>query len=76
MEVVPAEFGTETASYKKSEFGSSISTSPATFTTDYESIEVKPATARWEMSDTPAADCESTDPNGCPYWYYIGIPAE
>ena len=76
LEVIPAEFGTETASYKKREFGSSISTSPATFTTDYETVEVKPATARWEMSDTPAADCQSSDPNDCRYWCYKGIPAE
>lgn len=76
LEVIPAEYGTETLTYKKREFGSSISTTPASFTTDYETIEVKPATARWEMSDTPAADCQSSDPNDCRYWCYKGIPAE
>ena len=43
---------------------------------DSETIEVKPKTARWEMSDTPAADCASSDPNDCRYWCYKGIPAE
>ena len=76
LEVIPAEWGTETLTYKKREYGSSIKTTPASFTTDYETIEVKPATARWEMSDTPAADCASSDPNDCRYWCYKGIPAE
>jgi outer membrane protein OmpA-like peptidoglycan-associated protein len=74
--VVPAEFGTETLTYKKREFGSSIKTTAATFTPDFETIEIKPASARWEMSDTPAADCQSSDPNDCRYWCYKGIPAE
>lgn len=76
LEVIPAEWGTETLSYKKREYGSSIRTTPASFTTDYESIEVKPATARWEMSDTPAAECESSNPDDCRYWCYKAIPAE
>lgn len=76
LEVIPAEWGTETLSYKKREYGSSIRTTPASFTTDYESIEVKPATARWEMSDTPAAECASSNPDDCRYWCYKGIPAE
>ena len=76
LEVIPAEWGTETLTYKKREFGSTIRTSPASFSSDYETIEVKPATARWEMSDTPAADCASSDPNDCRYWCYKGIPAE
>jgi outer membrane protein OmpA-like peptidoglycan-associated protein len=37
---------------------------------------VKPETARWEMSDTPAAECASSDPNDCRYWCYKAIPAE
>ncbi|MBX2826949.1 MAG: OmpA family protein [Flavobacteriaceae bacterium] len=76
LEVIPAEYGTETITYVKREFGSSIATIPASFTSDYESIEVKPKTARWEMSETPAAECASSDPNDCRYWCYKGIPAE
>lgn len=76
LEVIPAEYGTETITYVKREFGSSIRTTPASFTGDYESIEVKPKTARWEMSDTPAAECASSDPNDCRYWCYKGVPAE
>lgn len=74
--VEPAEFGTETINYTKREYGSSIRTTPASFSTDFETIEVKPATARWEMSDTPAAECASSDPNDCRYWCYKGVPAE
>jgi outer membrane protein OmpA-like peptidoglycan-associated protein len=76
LEVIPAEWGTETLTYKKREYGSSIRTTAASFTTDYESIEVKPASAKWEMSDTPAADCQSSDPNDCRYWCYKSIPAQ
>ena len=76
LEVIPAKWGTETLTYKKREYGSSIKTVPASFSTDYESIETKPATAKWEMSDTPAADCQSSDPNDCRYWCYKSIPAQ
>ena len=76
LEVIPAEWGTETLTYKKREYGTSIRTTPASFTTDVETIEVKPVTARWEMSDTPAAECASSDPNDCRYWCYKGVPAE
>lgn len=76
LEIIPAEWGSETLTYQKREYGSSIRTTPASFTTDYESIEIKPATARWEMSDTPAAECESSNPDDCRYWCYKGIPAE
>jgi len=76
LEVIPAEWGTETLTYNKREYGSSIRTTPASFTTDYETIEIKPVTARWEMSDTPAAECASSNPDDCRYWCYKGIPAE
>lgn len=76
LEVIPAEWGTETLSYNKREYGSSIRVTPASFTSDFETVEVKPATARWEMSDTPAAECASSDPNDCRYWCYKGVPAE
>lgn len=76
LEVIPAEYGTETVTYVKREYGSTIRTTPASFTPDFESIETKPKTARWEMSETPAAECASSDPNDCRYWCYKGIPAE
>ena len=76
LEVIPAEWGTETLTYNKREYGSTIRTTPASFTTDYETIEVKPVTARWEMSDTPAAECASSNPDDCRYWCYKGVPAE
>lgn len=76
LEVIPSEWGTETLTYNKREYGSSISTTAARFSSDSETIEVKPKTARWEMSDTPAAECASSDPNDCRYWCYKGVPAE
>ncbi|MDX1277534.1 OmpA family protein [Oceanihabitans sediminis] len=76
LEVVPAEYGTETRSYKKREYGTSIKVVPASFSSNYQVVEVKPASARWEMSDTPAADCASSDPNDCRYWCYKSIPAQ
>jgi outer membrane protein OmpA-like peptidoglycan-associated protein len=76
LEVVPAVWGTETVTYKKREFGSELKVVPATFKQGYQTIEVKPATARWEMSDTPAADCQSSDPNDCRYWCYKNVPAQ
>ena len=76
LEVVPAVWGTETVSYRKREFGTDIKIVPAQFSSDYEIIETKPATAKWGMSDTPAADCQSSDPNDCRYWCYKAVPAQ
>ncbi|WP_452220732.1 OmpA family protein [Lacinutrix salivirga] len=76
LEVVPAEYGTETLSYKKREYGSSLRIVPAQFSSNYQVIETKPATAKWGMSDTPAADCASSDPNDCRYWCYTAVPAQ
>ena len=53
LELIPAEWGTETLNYNKTEYGSTIRTTSANFSNDFETIEVKPPTARWEMSDTP-----------------------
>ncbi|MGH1386884.1 OmpA family protein [Kordia sp.] len=76
MEVVPAEWGTETITYKKREYGSSISLTRASFTKDFETIEVKPAAAEWQMSEIPPADCNSSNPDDCRYWCYKAIPAQ
>lgn len=76
LEVIPAVWGTETISYRKREYGSELKVVPATFKQGYQTIEVKPATARWEMSDQPAPDCQSSDPNDCRYWCYKNVPAQ
>ncbi len=76
LEVIPAEYGTETIAYRKREFGSSLKVVPAKFSSNYQVIETKPATAKWGMSDTPAADCQSSDPNDCRYWCYKAVPAQ
>ncbi|WP_046757936.1 OmpA family protein [Kordia jejudonensis] len=76
LEIVPAEWGTETVTYKKREYGSSISIVPASFTSDFETVEVKPAAAQWQMSEIPPADCNSSNPDDCRYWCYKAIPAQ
>jgi outer membrane protein OmpA-like peptidoglycan-associated protein len=76
LEVIPAKWGTETLSYKKQEFGSTLKVVPAKFAQGYQTVEVKPASAKWEMSDTPAAECASSDPNDCRYWCYKNVPAQ
>ncbi|WP_430412729.1 OmpA family protein [Kordia sp.] len=76
LEVVPAEWGTETVTYKKREYGSTVSIVPASFTSDFETVEVKPAAAEWQMSEIAPADCNSSNPDDCRYWCYKGIPAQ
>jgi outer membrane protein OmpA-like peptidoglycan-associated protein len=76
MEVIPAVWGKETITYKKREFGSSIRLTPASFTNDFEAVEVKPAAAEWQMSEIAPADCNSSNPDDCRYWCYKGIPAQ
>ena len=76
LEVIPAVYGTETLSYKKREYGTSLRVVRAQFSSNYQVIETKPANAKWGMSDTPAADCQSSDPNDCRYWCYKAVPAQ
>ncbi|AXG71946.1 outer membrane protein A [Kordia sp. SMS9] len=76
LEVIPAEWGQETVTYKKREFGSSIRVTPASFSNDFETVEVKPAAAEWQMSEIPPADCNSSNPDDCRYWCYKAIPAQ
>jgi len=75
LEVVPGSYGSETLSYIAKDDASKLSVVPATFKPDSETIEIKPASAVWQMSDV-APDCESSDPNDCRYWCYKPIPAE
>ena len=75
LEVVPGSFGKETISYRAKEDASKLSVTPATFKSDSETIEIKPASAVWQMSDK-APDCESSNPDDCRYWCYKPIPAE
>ncbi|MBT8317428.1 MAG: OmpA family protein [Lutibacter sp.] len=75
LEVVPGSFGSETLTYTAKEDASKLSIIPATFKSGSETIEIKPATAVWQMSDK-APDCESSDPNDCRYWCYKPIPSE
>ena len=75
LEAIPGSFGSETLTYTAKEDGSKLSVTPATFKTDSQTIEIKPATAVWQMSDV-APDCQSSDPNDCRYWCYKPVPAE
>jgi len=75
LKVVPGTSGSESITYTAKEDASKLSITPATFKPDSETIEIKPASAVWQMSDK-APDCESSDPNDCRYWCYKPIPAE
>ncbi|RDK85425.1 OmpA family protein [Marinirhabdus gelatinilytica] len=75
MRVIPEKWGTETITYIKKQGASTLSVSPASFTSDTETLEIKPAYAQWELG-SPAPDCASSNPNDCRYWCYKGYPAE
>ena len=75
LEVVPATYGKETITYHKKDYGTSLRVIPASFTTDSQVIEVKAASAQWQMSEK-APDCQSSDPNDCRYWCFKEIPAQ
>ncbi|WP_440881789.1 OmpA family protein [Tenacibaculum sp. C7A-26P2] len=74
LEIVPAVWKNETVSYTSKEDTYNLKASPASFAPDSETIETRPASARWEMSEK-APDCESSDPNDCRYWCYKPVPA-
>ena len=75
LRVIPEKWGTETISYVKKQGATTLSTTPATFSKDSETLEIKPAYAQWELG-SPAPDCASSNPDDCRYWCYKGYPAE
>lgn len=74
-EFVPAVWGTETIEYTAKDAANTVSINPAAFDNSSETIEIKPAYARWELSPEKP-DCESSNPDDCKYWCYKGFPAE
>ena len=74
LKVIPAKWGKETVKYIKKEGASTVRVIPAEFSSDEETIEVKPKFAQWEMESN--YDCESSNPDDCKYWCYKGYPAE
>ena len=75
MTVIPEKWGTETITYLKKQAASTLKVNKATFRSDSETIEIKPAYAQWELG-APAPDCASSNPDDCRYWCYKGYPAE
>lgn len=75
LRIIPEKWGTETVSYLKKQGASTLSVTPASFRSDSETLEIKPAYAQWELG-APAPDCASGNPNDCRYWCYKGYPAE
>jgi len=75
LTVIPEKWGTETIAYVKKQAASTLRINKATFTSDSETIEIKPAYAQWELG-APAPDCASSNPDDCRYWCYKGYPAE
>ena len=75
LEIVPGSFNTENVVYTSHEGASSLEVVPASFREDFTTVEVKPATAVWKMSEV-IPDCESGNPDDCRYWCYTPIPAQ
>ncbi|WP_439130490.1 OmpA family protein [Polaribacter sp.] len=73
--VVPAVWGTQEVTYFEKEDGTKIETQKATFVQGFETVEIKAATASWEMSEK-LPNCESSNPDDCRYWCYKPKPAE
>ena len=75
LKVIPAKWGEEVIEYVKKDASSILSPTPAKFNNDFETIEIKPNYAQWEM-DELNPDCESSNPDDCKVWCYKGYPAE
>jgi len=75
LKVIPAKWGEEVIEYVKKDASSILSPTPAKFNNDFETIEIKPKYAQWEM-DELNPDCESSNPDDCKVWCYKGYPAE
>jgi outer membrane protein OmpA-like peptidoglycan-associated protein len=75
LETVPGTFGSETMTYTAKDDASSLKVIPATFKSNSKTIEIKPASAVWQMN-AKAPDCQSSDPNDCRYWCYKPIEAQ
>lgn len=73
--IVPAVWGTQEVTYYEKEDGTKIEIDKATFLQGFETVEIRAATASWEMSEK-LPDCESSNPDDCRYWCYKPVPAE
>lgn len=71
--VHPAEWGTKKVSYVSKEKASKLSSTPASFSPDTYSVEIKAESAYWVLGDR-MPDCESSDPNDCRVWCYKKLP--
>jgi outer membrane protein OmpA-like peptidoglycan-associated protein len=76
LRVIPAVWGTKTISYTKRVTGATLRVTPATFSNASQTIETKPESARWEMTNVPPSECESGNPDDCRYMCYKAVPAE
>lgn len=73
--ITPAEWGTQEVTYYEKEDGTKIEIEKANFLQGFETVEIKAASAKWEMSEK-LPDCESNNPDDCRYWCYKPVPAE
>ena len=64
--VVPAVWENKAITYTAKEDANKLRVIKASFSPDSETIETKPASAVWEMSEK-APDCESSNPDDCRY---------
>lgn len=73
--IVPAKWKLEPIEYYAKENRNEADVTEATFFNESKTIETRPESAVWEMSEK-SPDCESDNPDDCRYWCYKPVPAE
>lgn len=72
---VPAVWGSQEVTYYEKEDATKLEAKKATFVQGFETVEIKAASASWQMSEK-LPNCTSDNPDDCRYWCYKPLPAE
>ena len=73
--IVPAVWGSQEVTYYEKEDATKLESKKATFVQGFETVEIKAASASWQMSEK-LPNCTSDNPDDCRYWCYKPLPAE
>lgn len=73
--IVPAVWGSQEVTYYEKEDASKLEAKKAIFVQGFETVEIKAASASWQMSEK-LPNCTSDNPDDCRYWCYKPLPAE
>ncbi|APZ47955.1 cell envelope biogenesis protein OmpA [Polaribacter reichenbachii] len=73
--IVPAVWGSQEVTYFEKEDASKLEAQKAVFVQGFETVEIKAASASWQMSEK-LPNCNSDNPDDCRYWCYKPLPAE